>query len=340
MRELPTINEPVPVLHLAPEEIESLSAEVRDLARERDAVILAHNYQVPEVQDIADFVGDSLALSRQAAASEASVIAFCGVHFMAETASILSPEKTVLIPDLEAGCSLADSITASELRNWKARHGENAREVGEALLRLRGEIVLAHELAARVERDLAGYGDAVAEALARLHARGVPCFYIHGNRDFLIGDAYARRARMTLLPDPSIVNIEGRRTALMHGDTLCIDDTAYQDFRRLTRAPAWQRDFTGRSVDERRRFADAARAESQRHTRSVDETITDVNADAVAATFAASSVDRMIHGHTHRPAIHATSLSRGSAERIVLGDWYEQGSVLTLDDRGVSLSSL
>jgi quinolinate synthase len=126
MRELPTINEPVPVLHLSPEEIESLSAEVRELARERDAVILAHNYQVPEVQDVADFVGDSLALSRQAAAADASTIAFCGVHFMAETASILSPEKTVLIPDLDAGCSLADSITAPELRNWKSRHGENA----------------------------------------------------------------------------------------------------------------------------------------------------------------------------------------------------------------------
>ena len=126
MRELPTINDPVPVLHLSPEEIESLSAEVRELARERDAVILAHNYQVAEVQDVADFVGDSLALSRRAAASDASTIAFCGVHFMAETASILSPDKTVLIPDLDAGCSLSDSITASELRNWKARHGEDA----------------------------------------------------------------------------------------------------------------------------------------------------------------------------------------------------------------------
>jgi quinolinate synthase len=126
MRELPTINEPVPVLHLEPEEIESLSVEVRALAEERDAVVLAHNYQVPEIQEVADFVGDSLGLSRQAAASDASVIAFCGVHFMAETASILSPEKTVLIPDLDAGCSLADSITASELRNWKSRHGSDA----------------------------------------------------------------------------------------------------------------------------------------------------------------------------------------------------------------------
>jgi quinolinate synthase len=126
MRELPTINEPVPVLQLEPEEIESLSAEVRALARERDAVILAHNYQVPEVQDVADFVGDSLGLSRKAAASGASTIAFCGVHFMAETASILSPGKTVLIPDLDAGCSLADSITAGELRDWKSRHSPEA----------------------------------------------------------------------------------------------------------------------------------------------------------------------------------------------------------------------
>ncbi len=126
MRELPTINEPVSVLDLSPREIEELSAEVRALARERDAVILAHNYQVAEVQDVADFVGDSLGLSRQAAASGAATIAFCGVHFMAETAAILSPEKTVLIPDLDAGCSLADSITASELRNWKARHSPGA----------------------------------------------------------------------------------------------------------------------------------------------------------------------------------------------------------------------
>jgi quinolinate synthase len=126
MRELPTINEPVPVLQLEPEEIESLRAEVRELAIERDAVIIAHNYQVPEVQEVADFVGDSLGLSRQAAAAGASAIAFCGVHFMAETASILSPQKTVLIPDLDAGCSLSDSITAGELRDWKARHGKDA----------------------------------------------------------------------------------------------------------------------------------------------------------------------------------------------------------------------
>jgi quinolinate synthase len=107
---------------LAPEDVPALADEVRALARERDAVILAHNYQRPEVQDVADYVGDSLGLSRQGAATDASTIAFCGVHFMAETASILSPEKTVLIPDLDAGCSLADSIAPDQLRAWQAKH--------------------------------------------------------------------------------------------------------------------------------------------------------------------------------------------------------------------------
>jgi len=96
--------------------------EVTALARERDAVILAHNYQVPEVQDVADYVGDSLGLSREAAATDSDAIVFCGVHFMAETAVILAPEKTVLIPDLDAGCSLAASITADQLRDWKAEN--------------------------------------------------------------------------------------------------------------------------------------------------------------------------------------------------------------------------
>ena len=107
---------------LALEDIPRLKSEVRALAEERGPVILAHNYQVPEIQDVADYVGDSLGLSRQAAAVDARTIVFCGVHFMAETASILCPEKTVLIPDPDAGCSLAASITADDLRAWKAEH--------------------------------------------------------------------------------------------------------------------------------------------------------------------------------------------------------------------------
>ena len=104
------------------ENIPALQQEIRQLAQEQNALILAHNYQLPEVQDVADYVGDSLGLSQQAAAAGADTIVFCGVHFMAETASILCPEKLVLIPDLDAGCSLADSITAGQLRDWKARH--------------------------------------------------------------------------------------------------------------------------------------------------------------------------------------------------------------------------
>jgi quinolinate synthase len=105
-------------------EIASMQAQVRELASERGAVILAHNYQLPEVQDVADYVGDSLGLSRRAAASEGEAIVFCGVHFMAETASILCPEKTVLIPDLDAGCSLAASIDAEQLTAWRAEYPE------------------------------------------------------------------------------------------------------------------------------------------------------------------------------------------------------------------------
>jgi len=122
MQQLPTLqrnpSSPAPTRA----EIEQLSAEVRELAAQRNAVILAHNYQVPEVQDVADHMGDSLGLSRRAASTEADVIVFCGVHFMAETASILSPQKTVLIPDPNAGCSLSDSIDADQLRAWKAEH--------------------------------------------------------------------------------------------------------------------------------------------------------------------------------------------------------------------------
>jgi quinolinate synthase len=124
MKTLPMIPTQGTLPDLTADEISELHAEVRALAAERNATILAHNYQVPEVQDVADYVGDSLGLSRQAAASDAETIVFCGVHFMAETASILCPEKTVLIPDPDAGCSLAASIDAEQLAQWRTSYPE------------------------------------------------------------------------------------------------------------------------------------------------------------------------------------------------------------------------
>ena len=150
--ELPTLS-PAGEAQLSPEQIERLQSEVRALAEERSAVILAHNYQVPEVQDVAHFVGDSLGLSRQAAATNSDVIAFCGVHFMAETASILSPEKTVLLPDLDAGCSLADSITADQLRAVLHASGVGGKAlVARQLLQL-------EDAAHRPEQAIVGSGD-------------------------------------------------------------------------------------------------------------------------------------------------------------------------------------
>lgn len=181
-------------------------------------------------------------------------------------------------------------------------------------------------------------GDEVADALARLRARGVPCFYLHGNRDFLLGDAYARRARMTLLPDPSLVQIGGETVLLMHGDTLCTDDAPYQAFRTQTRDPKWQRAFLARPIAERQQFAAQARAESQRYTKSLADAITDVNADSVSSALSAHRVETLIHGHTHRPAIHV--LGSANARRIVLGDWYEQGSLLRLAEGTVELRVL
>lgn len=183
-------------------------------------------------------------------------------------------------------------------------------------------------------------GDAVAAALSALHAAGVPCFYMHGNRDFLIGAAYARRCRMTLLADPCVIELGGTPTLLMHGDTLCTDDVPYQAFRAQTHQAQWQRGFLAQSVAQREEFAAAARAESQRYTVSVEAAITDVNTEAVVDAMRQHGVTRLIHGHTHRPAVHALTVDGQPAQRIVLGDWYEQGSVLRIDAHGLDLQSM
>ena len=189
--------------------------------------------------------------------------------------------------------------------------------------------------------DPSDTGAFVAEKIRALADSGVPVSFMHGNRDFLLGDDYARRAGMKLLTDPTRIDLHGKPVLLMHGDTLCTDDVAYQQFRAQTRDPAWQARFLSQPLAARLAFAQQARAASQarqgelRHAGTM-ETITDVSPAAVAAAFEEHGVDTIIHGHTHQPAVH----DAGGRRRIVLGDWYEQGSVLRVDGSGYRLSAL
>jgi UDP-2,3-diacylglucosamine hydrolase len=182
-------------------------------------------------------------------------------------------------------------------------------------------------------------------ALRELTASGVPCFVMHGNRDFLIGTRFCKATGCRLLGDGTIVEICGRRTLLMHGDTLCTDDHSYQRLRRRVRNPIVQFVLRNLPLVTRNWLAAKLRAGSKAHidktmaTQSV-AAIMDVNTDAVAQAFIAHRVDLMIHGHTHRPAIHSLRVNELPATRIVLGDWYTQGSVLQWDETGYRLLSL
>jgi len=169
----------------------------------------------------------------------------------------------------------------------------------------------------------------IAEGLHGLSRSGVRIYFMHGNRDFLLGAEYAARAGMSLLSDPTIIELGGERTLLMHGDTLCTDDVEYQKFRMMVRDPRWQQQFLAQTLSERRAFAEQARGESRRHTAMKTAEIMDVNQHAVIAAMRSHGVHRLIHGHTHRPAMHRLDIGGKAAERIVLGDWYEQSSVLT-----------
>ncbi len=180
----------------------------------------------------------------------------------------------------------------------------------------------------------------IATATRAVRDAGVPVYFMAGNRDFLLGEAFARRAGMTLLDDGTVHDIQGTPTLLMHGDVLCTDDLAYQAVRRQVRNPAWQAQILSMPLDARRAFAAKAREDSRVHTGSTKESIMDVNADAVAAAMCNAGVTRLIHGHTHRPAVHRFELDGRQAERIVLGDWYEQGSVLRVMPDGVELQGL
>ena len=195
--------------------------------------------------------------------------------------------------------------------------------------------------------DPSEIGAFVAERLRALADVGVPIFFQHGNRDFLLGRDYARRAGMRLLPETAVVSLYGRPALLMHGDALCTGDTAYQAFRTQTRDPRWQAQFLGQPLAARLAFAAQARAASAQRQQAMKhddraqfETVTDADPQAVVDTLALYGVETLIHGHTHRPAVHEVDIHGRHCRRVVLGDWYTQGSVLRVDAAGMRLQAL
>jgi UDP-2,3-diacylglucosamine hydrolase len=184
---------------------------------------------------------------------------------------------------------------------------------------------------------------AQAAAIAGIRAltgAGVPCFVMHGNRDFLLAGQFCSMSGAELLPDPLIVTLYGEPVLVMHGDALCTDDLSYQRLRATVRDAAWQREFLALPVAARRALAGAARVGSQAHTAAMEYAITDVNADSVALALRSAGTATLLHGHTHRPAIHALEIDGRACTRIVLGDWYDQGSLLRWDENGPELRSL
>ncbi|MGO9716776.1 MAG: UDP-2,3-diacylglucosamine diphosphatase [Steroidobacteraceae bacterium] len=178
---------------------------------------------------------------------------------------------------------------------------------------------------------------AAIAAIRALTAGGVPCFVMHGNRDFLLGPKFCADTGARLLPDPVIVTLYGEPVLVMHGDALCTDDRGYQRLRATVRDAQWQSQFLALSIAARRALAGAARTGSQAHMASMEDAITDVNAESVAVALRTAGTSVLLHGHTHRPGMQSLSVDGRECTRIVLGDWHAEGSLLRWDSRGPEL---
>ncbi|MCG5524013.1 UDP-2,3-diacylglucosamine diphosphatase [Ectothiorhodospira haloalkaliphila] len=188
--------------------------------------------------------------------------------------------------------------------------------------------------------DPAPHLDKILDILHRLSREGLPVYFAHGNRDFLVGEAFAERCGCTLLETETVVDLYGTPVLLMHGDSLCTDDEEYMQFRRMVRTCQWQSAFLARPLAERHAEAEAMRAQSQASTRSKSDRITDVNPGAVEDALRRNGVHTLIHGHTHRPAVHDFELDGHPARRIVLPDWYGDGGVLTCTPQWMALQEI
>ena len=182
------------------------------------------------------------------------------------------------------------------------------------------------------------FAELVKKNLRALSDSGVAVYLMHGNRDFLIGKQFAAASGCQLIDDPARLELYGETLLLSHGDALCTDDLEYQEFRKEVRDPQWQEQFLRKSLAERRDFARQARDASTQHQQQQSVEIGDVNQQAVETLIAEQQVSLLLHGHTHRPAVHDFKLSNGTdARRIVLGAWYEQGSMVRWDENGIEL---
>jgi UDP-2,3-diacylglucosamine hydrolase len=187
--------------------------------------------------------------------------------------------------------------------------------------------------------DDSALGQTVGDALRACTASGTPVFIMHGNRDFLLGAHFVQRSGATLLEDPAIIDLYGTPVLLTHGDLLCTEDTQYQAYRQQVRDPRWQEEFLARPLAERRRLAAEMRDASHAAKHLKPEAIMDVSSSAVTALMRRHGVTRLIHGHTHRPAIHEFELDGAAVQRMVLGDWYAAGSLLECTPQGCRLES-
>jgi UDP-2,3-diacylglucosamine hydrolase len=172
---------------------------------------------------------------------------------------------------------------------------------------------------------------AAIDAMRSLSVQGVPIYVMYGNRDFLMRESFEQMSGATLIYEPHLIQLGDQSTLLLHGDTLCTDDVAYQKFRAMVRNPRWQTELLAKTPEQRLALAREYRAMSQTEMAKKDEAIMDVNEEAVLATMRQHHVQHLIHGHTHRPGFHHFELDGQPAQRIVLGDWYEHGNYLLCD---------
>ena len=237
--------------------------------------------------------------------------------------------STLFISDLHLDDSRPE--TTALLRDFltnEARHADALYILGDLF-----EFWLGDDVPSKCSLD-------VADALSSLSDNGVPCYFMHGNRDFLVQEHYSNLAGMKLLPAEHKIDLYGEQVLLMHGDSMCTDDIPYQQFRAMVRNPVWQKEFLARSPQERMQIALQARDASAEHKDNLGMEIMDVNQGEVLDAFKRHDVLKMIHGHTHRPATHHLELEGQTAQRIVLGDWYDQGSVLRVTPDSYELSPL